>query len=90
MLSHEQCELARIMTKDTTTDKQIQKEYNAFPVALRTEVSNRLDELAKAHDGRFDLAYPVFVQDAADTSKEYHLSPAALFCLYMNYRSQKE
>lgn len=89
MLSHEQCELARIMTKDTTPDKQIQKEYDAFPVSLRAEASSRLDDLVKAHDGRFDLAYPVFVQDSANTSKEYHLSPAALFCVYMNYRAQE-
>lgn len=89
MLVHEQCEIARVMTKDTVTDDQIRAEYDAFPVSSKPEVNNRIGALIKAHNGSFDVAYPIIAQDFLRIGQEYHVSPATLFCIYMERKAEK-
>lgn len=83
MLSFKQCELARTMTKTTTSDTQINDEFKSINLTSKICASEKLDELLQLHNKPFDLGFNIMTEDFSAVAKEYGISPATLFCIYM-------
>ncbi len=83
MLSAKQCELARVMTKDTTSDIQMNAEYQTMSDADKTIAADQIDVLLKAHNMPFDKGIGLLQDDFAKVAKKFQISPATLFCIYM-------
>ena len=92
MLSAKQCELARVMTKDTISDIQMNAEYQTMSDADKTIAADQIDVLLKAHNMPFDkgidllqddFAKVASQDDFAKVASQFQISPATLFCVYM-------
>lgn len=87
MVSSKQCETARLMTNDTTSDVLINSEYASMSDAAKNEAAIKIDELAKTYTTPFDMSFPLMVKDFAQVASQYNISKATLFCVYMAYKS---
>lgn len=83
MLSAKQCELARVMTKDTTSDIQMNAEYQTMSDADKTIAADQIDSLLKEHNMPFDKGIDLLQDDFAKVASQFQISPATLFCVYM-------
>ena len=83
MLSFKQCELARIMTQTTISDVQINDEFKSTDLTTKICASKKLNELLQLHNESFDLGFSIMTEDFLAIAKEYNISPATLFCIYM-------
>lgn len=83
MFSQQQCEIARTLTKDNALDEQINSEYQTMTPADKVNSAMQIDKLCKDHNDSFDKALPVIAEDFKVIANTYHISPATLFCVYM-------
>lgn len=83
MLSFKQCELARTMTKTTISDVQINDEFKSINLTSKICASEKLEALLQLHNKPFDLGFNTMTEDFSAVAKEYGISPATLFCIYM-------
>lgn len=84
MLNNKQCELARVMTQDTTDNFQINNEFNTLNSSTKTNITSAIDELLKLHDMPIDKGFEVMKKDFIQIANEFSISPATLFCIYMD------
>lgn len=83
MFSFKQCELARTMTKDTASDTQINKEYSLMNESTKISVINLIESMLPSHRVPFDKDFENFVKDFSRIATEFSVSPATVFCVYM-------
>lgn len=88
MLSAKQCELARVMTKDTISDTQMNAEYQTMSDTDKTIAANQIDSLLKEHNMPFDRGIGLLQDDFANVASRFHISPATLFCIYMSSKNK--
>lgn len=88
MLSEQQCELARTMTGDDTDSAIIITQYSGMSSSDKSAAYQALDTVLKIHDIPFDEGIVQFKKDFANIASEYNISPAALFCVYMEMRNK--
>lgn len=88
MLSEKQCELARLLTQDTASDIQINSEYAVLLDETKTVAAQAIDELVKLHNMPFDKAVSVLAEDFKTISSQHGISPATLFCVYMEIKNK--
>lgn len=84
MLSSKQCELACKMTGVTVPDAQIISEYNSLQDCDKETASQEIDKLLVEHNQPFDIGIRLLQNDFANTAKKYSISPATLFCVYID------
>lgn len=83
MLSSKQFELARLMTHDTSSDLKIANELSTISLVSKASASLAIDNLLKAHDLPFYQGFQLMTKDFADIARQFSISPATLFCIYM-------
>lgn len=83
MLGIKQCEIARTMTKSTTSDSTINVEFNSMNLSDKITAANEIDALVKIHNLPFDKGFNIMVEDFNAIANKYSISPATLFCIYM-------
>lgn len=83
MLSIKQCEIARAMTKSTASDLTINAEFNSMDLSNKIASANEIDVLIKMHNQPFDKGFDIMVDDFNTIADKYSISPATLFCVYM-------
>lgn len=83
MLGIKQCEIARTMTKSTTSDSTINVEFNSMNLSDKITSANEIDALVKMHNLPFDKGFDIMVEDFNTIADKYSISPATLFCVYM-------
>lgn len=83
-----QCELARVMTNDAADDELINREYELLDQNTRAQAAVDIDELIKKHNMPIDKALKIMFNDFADVAEKYTISPATLFCVYMDFKSK--
>lgn len=83
MFSQQQCEIARTLTKDDALNEQINSEYQTMTPTDKSNAAAQIDKLCKEHNDSFDKAFPVIANDFKEVANTYHISPATLFCVYM-------
>lgn len=83
MLSAKQCELARVMTKDTVSDIQMNAEYQTVSDDDKSIAAEQIDMLLKEHNMPFDKGIGLLQADFAEVASKFQISPATLFCVYM-------
>lgn len=88
MLNNTQCELARVMTQDTTDNFQINKEFNALNLSAKANIASAIDELLKLHDMPIDKGFEIMKKDFIQIANEFSISPATLFCIYMDNKTK--
>ena len=88
MLSAKQCELARVMTKDTISDIQMNAEYDTISDMDKRAAAELIDGLVKEHNMPFDKGIGVMQKDFSDVAAQFQISPATLFCIYMASKNQ--
>lgn len=89
MLSAKQCELARIMTRTDTPDCQIVSEFNTvISIDTLSTIAECIDNLLKLHDMPFDVGFDIMAEDFALVAEQFEISPATLFCIYMDSKQQ--
>ena len=88
MLNNVQCELARVMTQDTTDDSQINKEFNALNSVAKAHIASAIDNLLKLHDMPIDKGFEIMREDFIQIANEFSINPATLFCIYMENKPQ--
>lgn len=88
MPSKTQCELARVMTNDTTADELINRECESLDQATKTQAAFDIDELIKRHNMPIDKALKIMFNDFANVAEKYAICPATLFCIYMDIKSK--
>lgn len=88
MLNNTQCELARVMTNDTTSDAQIILEYTSLNPDTMGLAAKDIDKLVKLHNMPIDKCLKTMFNDFADVADKYSISPATLFCVYMDYMNK--
>ena len=89
MLNFKQCELARTMTKDNTPDVQINREFSDITHTIRVSIAEDIDKFLKLHNMPIDKGFEVMVDDFDKVSQKYSISPATLFCIYMDVKSKE-
>ena len=89
MLSSKQCELARTMTQDKTTDLQINQEFESMKPSDKILSAAVVEKLLQLHDMPFDKGFKFLVNDFTHIASEFYISPATLFCVYMENKSKK-
>ena len=87
MLSSKQCELARVITGDTTSDFEINKEFEKISLSSKILATLAIDNLLKLHDIPFDKGFNLFKNDFYQIANKFSIKPATLFCIYMNNKS---
>lgn len=88
MLSSKQCELARLMTQDTITDSKINEEFKSLNLEVKLSAVVAIDKLLQLHDMPFDKGFRLLVDDFRHIANEFYISPATLFYIYMENKSQ--
>lgn len=83
MLSAKQCELARVMTKDTVSDIQMNAEYQTVSDDDTSIAAEQIDMLLKEHNMPFYKGIGLLQADFAEVASKFQISPATLFCVYM-------
>lgn len=83
MLSAKQCELARVMTRDTISDIQMNSEYQTMSDTDKTIAADQIDDLLKKHNMPFDKGIGLLQDDFSEVASKFQISPATLFCIYM-------
>lgn len=89
MVSQKQCELARLLTGDSTPDAQISFEFLSLDQAKKTSAAQTMDIILKQHNLPFDKGFSLMKKDFSDLSAQFAISPATLFCIYMDWKSKK-
>lgn len=84
MLGSKQCELARLITGDTTSDSLINKEFEEISLSSKITAVLAIDNLLKSHDMPFDKGFKLIKNDFYRIANEFSIKPATLFCIYMN------
>lgn len=85
----QQCDIARLMTGSTVSNQTILKGVKATNYLVKEEASRLVDKLLKKHNLPFDEAYLFVKDDFNKIAKKYDLDVAALFWIYMEWRSKK-
>lgn len=88
MLSFTQCNIARTMTQTTTSDVEINKEFNSVIPSVKKSIFIEIDKLIKQHDMPIDNGLGIMMNDFLTISQKYSISPATSFCIYMDYKQQ--
>lgn len=88
MLNNTQCELARVMTNNTATDEQINLEYASMNHDTMELAAKDIDELVKLHNMTIDKCLKTMLSDFANVANKYSISPATLFCVYMDFMNK--
>lgn len=88
MLSAKQCELARVMTKDTISDTKMNAEYQTMSDTDKTIAADQIDRLLKEHNMPFDKGIGLLQDDFANVASKFQISPATLFCIYMSSKNK--
>ncbi len=87
MVSEQQCKLARTLTNDTTTDSIINSEYQMMTNTDKKAAAIVIDDLLRQHDMPLDKGLRIMFADFAKVAEQYHISPATLFCVYMDWKN---
>lgn len=88
MFSKKQCDLARLMTQDETDDERINKEFSAIDTINREAATKEIDNLLKLHNMPFDKGIWLLQEDFSKISTKFDISPATLFCIYMELKNK--
>lgn len=89
MFGLKQCELARAMTNTTTSDDQINSEFEAISQSSKLAAFKEIEILLEQHNMPFDKGFKVMKKDFNDVSEKFLISPATLFCIYMDIKSKQ-
>ena len=84
MLNSKQCELACKMTGVTIPDAQIIMEYSSLQDCDKEAVLQEIDKLLVEHNQPFDIGIRLLQNDFVNKAKKYNITPATLFCVYMD------
>lgn len=84
MLNSKQCELACKMTGVTIPDAQIIREYSSLQDCDKETALREINKLLVEHNQPFDTGIQFLQNDFANTAKKYNITPATLFCVYMD------
>lgn len=84
MLSSKQCELACKMTGVTVPYAQIISEYSSLQDCDKETALQEINKLLVEHNQPFDTGILLLQHDFANTAKKYNITPATLFCIYMD------
>lgn len=83
MLSSKQCEIARTMTQDTSSDTKINEEFKTMSPIDKLSASKSIDKLIQLHNMPIDKGFNILVDDFKRIANEFNITPATLFCVYM-------
>ena len=89
MLSSKQCEIARVMTSDKTNDVKINEEFLKMSEEDKLTAAIAVDKILKLHNMPFDKGYKIMSNDFIHVAKEFFISPATMFCVYMECKSKE-
>lgn len=85
MPNQRQCELARLLTASSTSNAQINEEYQGIGEVRARLSAQMIDMLLKEHDLPFDKGFEILKKDFWAIAQKFEISPATLFCIYMHY-----
>ena len=88
MLSEKQCEVARVMTQDTASDTQINKEYSLMPASEKEVAAKEIGEIVEQYHMPFDKGIKLMKKDFLDIAAKFSISPSTLFCIYMDSKQK--
>lgn len=89
MLSSKQCEIARVMTSDKTNDEIINEEFLKMSEEDKLTAAIAVDKILKLHNMPFDKGYKIMTADFVHIATEFLISPATMFCVYMECKSKE-
>lgn len=89
MLSSKQCEIARVMTSDKTNDVKINEEFLKMSEEDKLSAAIAVDKILKPHNMPFDKGYKIMTNDFIHIATEFLVSPATMFCIYMECKSKE-
>ena len=84
-LSEKMCSVARLMTGCDTPTETINKEYNSISDTDKQQILQAIDNTVKKHDSPIDEGKKQLEVDFSIIASNFYISPATLFCLYMDY-----
>ena len=82
MIDFKQCDLARKKTQTSTSDFEINNEFEAISVIDQINASNEVDKLLIEHDMPFDIGLNIMIEKFSIIANKFNISPATLFCIY--------
>lgn len=90
MLNSKMCSLARLFTGDSSSDEAINAEYIKMSLQDKKSAFELIHKISIKHDAPFDLGNRQMRIDFDVIANNYCVSPATLFCVYMELLSQNK
>ena len=90
MLNSKMCCLARLLTGDSSSDEAINAEYIKMPIQDKKSAFELIHKISIKHNAPFDLGNKQMRIDFDVIANNYCISPATLFCIYMELLSQNK
>ncbi len=88
MPSKKQCELARVITKDSAIDAKINAEYSSMSEPDKSAAIKEINKLSEQYHIPFDKGIGIVQKDFASIASKYGISPSTLFCIYMDSKQK--
>ena len=85
MFSEIQCNIARLMTGTDTPDEMISEEHAAMLGSNRNVAAMRIDQAVASYGRPFNEIWEVALKDFREIASQYNISPATLFCVYLEW-----